>query len=193
MEGERRNFGLSKCTKDWVLEIDADERVPDALKKEIDKTIKNSKCDWHKIRVKNFLGKKIIEHGWGAYFGKGAYAGLFKRNKKKWGNQRVHPKISLSGFEGEILNNSLNHFYCKNISDLFIKLDSYSSARAIDLSSSENKETLIKNVRRIFSRFWKCFFLRKGYKEKEIGFTIALVAAIYPLISYLKYKNISND
>ena len=36
-------------------------------------------------------------------------------------------------------------------------------------------------------------FLRKGYKKKEIGFTIALVAAIYPLISYLKYKNIDND
>ena len=63
LEGERRNFGLSKCTKDWVLEIDADERVPDALKKEIDKTIKNSKCDWHKIMVKNFLGKKNLAQG----------------------------------------------------------------------------------------------------------------------------------
>ena len=193
LEGERRNFGLQKCTKDWILEIDADGRVPNVLKKEINKVIRHSNYDWHKIGVNNFLSDKIINHGWGAYFGKSAYAGLFRKNKKVWGNQRVHPEINLSGKEGKALQNKINHFYCKNIFDLFVKLDSYSTARAYDLANSNKEETLMRNVRRIFSRFWKCFFLRKGFKEREIGFTIAMVAAIYPLISYLKYKNTSND
>ena len=56
--------------------------------------------------------------------------------------------------------------------------------------NSNHNETLLRNIRRLFSRFWKCFFLRKGYKEKRIGFTIALVAAIYPLLSFLKYRKL---
>ena len=112
---------------------------------------------------------------------------------KIWGRQRVHPKITLTGRRGKSLENQLDHYYCKNISDLFKKLDSYSSARALDMKDNKNRETMIRNVRRIFSRFWKCYFLRKGYKEKDYGLIIAIVASLYPLISYLKYKMDLND
>ncbi len=192
IEGNRRNYGISKCSKDWILEIDADERVSIKLRNEVKKIIKSSAHDWHKIGVNNYLDNKVINYGWGAYFGKSAYAGLFKKGKKIWGNQSVHPEIKLLGKEGKRLKNKLDHFYCKNIEDLFVKLDSYSSARAFDLKKSKKKETLFRNIRRIFSRFWKCFVLRKGYKEREIGFIIAIVASIYPLISYLKKKDIKS-
>ena len=190
IEGDRRNYGIKKCKGPWVLEIDADERVSMELKKEIIETITRSSADWHQIQVKNYLGKRVVKYGWGAYFGKSAYAGLFKNKMKKWGNQRVHPKIDLFGVQGNTLVNKLDHFYCKNIADLFVKLNSYSNSRAIDLEKSNHNETLLRNIRRLFSRFWKCFFLRKGYKEKRIGFTIALVAAIYPLLSFLKYRKL---
>ena len=190
IEGDRRNYGIKKCKGPWVLEIDADERVSIKLKKEIIETITRSSADWHQIQVKNYLGKRVVKYGWGAYFGKSAYAGLFKNKMKKWGNQRVHPKIDLFGVQGNTLVNKLDHFYCKNIADLFVKLNSYSNSRAIDLEKSNHNETLLRNIRRLFSRFWKCFFLRKGYKEKRIGFTIALVAAIYPLLSFLKYRKL---
>jgi glycosyltransferase involved in cell wall biosynthesis len=193
IEGKRRNFGLRKCSKDWILEIDADERVSKKLKNEIKRTINSSNCDWHKINVNNFLGNKVVQYGWGAYFGKSSYAGLFRREKKIWSDERVHPKIRLIGKEGRTLKNKLDHYYCKNISDLFVKLDSYSNARAKDLADMKSNETMMKNVRRIFSRFWKCYVLRKGYMEKNIGFTIALVASIYPLLSYIKYKEKKND
>ena len=190
IEGDRRNYGIKKCKGPWVLEIDADERVSMELKKEIIETITRSSADWHQIQVKNYLGKRVVKYGWGAYFGKSAYAGLFKNKMKKWGNQRVHPKIDLFGLQGNTLVHKLDHFYCKNIADLFVKLNSYSNSRAIDLEKSNHNETLLRNIRRLFSRFWKCFFLRKGYKEKRIGFTIALVAAIYPLLSFLKYRKL---
>ena len=190
IEGDRRNYGIKKCKGPWVLEIDADERVSMELKKEIIETITRSSADWHQIQVKNYLGERIVKYGWGAYFGKSAYSGLFKNKMKKWGNQRVHPKIDLFGVQGNTLVNKLDHFYCKNIADLFVKLNSYSNSRAVDLKNSNHNETLLRNIRRLFSRFWKCFFLRKGYKEKRIGFTIALVAAIYPLLSFLKYRKL---
>ena len=188
IEGDRRNFGIKKCKSEWILEIDADERLPVDLCKEILNCIKTSNDDWHLINVNNFLGKKNIKYGWGAYIGKSSYAGLFKKEKKVWGMQRVHPKVSMFGKKGKTLKNKIDHYYCKSVSDLFKKLDSYSTARAKDLKDFPNNETLTKNLRRIFSRFWKSYFLRKGFKEKKIGFIIAIIASLFPLISYLKYK-----
>jgi glycosyltransferase involved in cell wall biosynthesis len=185
IEGDRRNFGLGKCKGKWIFEIDADERVSNNLQSEIIDVVKTSRFDWHPINVNNYLGDDVVKFGWGAYFGKSSYAGLFKKGIKIWGRQRVHPKITLTGRRGESLKNKLDHYYCKNISDLFKKLDSYSSAKALDMRENKIKETMFRNVRRIFSRFWKCYFLRKGYKEKKIGLIIAIVAS---LISYLKYK-----
>ena len=188
IEGERRNYGIKKCNGKWIFEIDADERVPKDLKKEIINVVKKSKNDWHQVDVKNFFGEKIIRFGWGCYIGKSSYVGLFRKKSKIWGMQRVHPKIFLKGKRGKKLEKKLIHFYCKSIYDLFEKLNSYSTARAKDLQDNVNDESFIRNFRRIFSRFWKCYILRKGYKEKEIGLAIAISAGLYPILSYLKYK-----
>jgi hypothetical protein len=68
------------------------------------------------------------------------------------------------------------------------RLDSYSTARAKDLRESGNIGSMTANVRRIFSRFFKCYVLRKGYREGGYGFLIALFAGLYPVLSYLKAK-----
>ena len=68
--------------------------------------------------MKNFLGKKEIVYGWGAYLENLLILDFLKENKKVWGNQRVHPKIKLVGKEGKKLKNKLHHFYCKSIFDL---------------------------------------------------------------------------
>ena len=188
IEGKRRNYGIKKCNGKWIFEIDADERVPRDLKKEIINIVKKSKKDWHQVDVKNFFGDKIIRFGWGCYIGKSSYVGLFRKKSKIWGMQRVHPKIFLKGKRGKKLEKKLIHFYCKSIYDLFEKLNSYSTAKAKDLQDNDNDESFIRNFRRIFSRFWKCYILRKGYKEKEIGLAIAISAGLYPILSYLKYK-----
>lgn len=187
LEGDRRNYGIKKCNNDWIMEIDADERASIELGNEIMRLIKKPFNDWYLIPVNNYIGNKIVKYGWGAYFGKSAYPGLFKKGTKIWGKNRVHPKILLSGKKGFILKNPILHYYCKDISDMIIKLDNYSTARSLDLFNEKNSESLLKNLRRIFSRFWKSYFLRKGYKEKNIGIMIALMAALYPLLSYIKY------
>ena len=187
IEGDRRNYGIKKCSYPWVFEIDADERVTKSLQKEIRRCIDDTIYDYFLIPVNNYIGKSLVKFGWGAYFGKSSYPGLFKKNNKFWGKQRVHPKLKLIGKKGFTFQNPIEHYYCKNISDMLIKLDKYSSSRALDLLEQENKETSMKNFRRLFSRFWKCFILRKGYKEKNIGLIIAIMASLYPLLSYAKY------
>ncbi len=188
LEGPRRNTGIEACTGDWVLEVDADERVPPALAVEIRETVAASDADWHSIPVDNYIGDTLVRYGWGAYFGKSAYVGLFRKGVKHWGAERVHPRLGLRGRRGAMLTNRLDHYVDRNISDMIRRLDSYTTAHAADLRDTGDIGRFGKNVRRIFSRFWKCYVLRKGYREGPYGFLIALMAGLYPLLSYLKAR-----
>jgi glycosyltransferase involved in cell wall biosynthesis len=187
-EGPRRHAGIDVCTGTWVLEVDADERVPGALVEEIRRVAEQSPASWHLIPVDNYIGDRLVRYGWGASFGKGAYAGLYRQGKKRWGDERVHPKVTLSGTQGPTLQNRLVHLVDRNISDMLRRLDRYSSARAQDLRDSGDIGSYRRNLRRIFSRFWKCYVARRGYREGPYGFLIALCAGLYPILSYLKAR-----
>ena len=66
------------------------------------------------------------------------------------------------------------------------RLDSYSTARAKDMRESSDYGSYPVYIRRIFSRFIKCYIGRKGYREGGYGILIALFAGLYPIISYIK-------
>ncbi len=188
-EGPRRNAGIAACRGQWIFEIDADERVPTALADEIVALIGSSSDDWHEILVDNYIGGKLVRWGWGASFGKAAYPGLFRNGVKKWGDQRVHPSLQWSGRKGPMLKHRLDHYVDRDLSGLIRKLDSYSTARAQDLrEAGETWGSTASNIRRFFSRFIKCYFFRKGYREGGYGLAIALLAGLYPLLSHLKAK-----
>ena len=189
LEGDRRNAGIKACSGDWVLEVDADEHVPPALAEEIRRTIQNTPFDWHEIPVDNYIGERRVRWGWGASYGKAAYPGLFKRGVKVWGNDRVHPSLIWTGKKGPMLTCRLDHYVDRNISDMIRRLDAYSTARAKDLRDrGETWGSFASNLRRMVSRFFKCYVRRKGYREGGYGFLVAVFASLYPMLSHLKAK-----
>jgi glycosyltransferase involved in cell wall biosynthesis len=187
-EGGRRNAGIAACRGEWILEVDADERVGPELAAEIGTIVAGSAADWHLIPVDNYVGDRLVRWGWGASFGRSAYAGLFRRGVKRWGDQRVHPAVTLSGVRGPTLDARLVHHVDRDISDMLRRLDRYTSLRAQDLRDSGEIGSFGHNLRRMVSRFWKCFIARRGYREGAWGFLIALCAGLYPILSYLKAR-----
>lgn len=188
-EGGRRNAGIAACTGAWILEADADEHVPPALAEEIRAVIATSRFDWHEILVDNYIGSRRVRHGWGASFGKAAYPGLFRRGVKHWGDERLHPALTWRGRKGPMLRQRLNHYVDRNISDMIRRLDSYSTARARDLRErGETWGSTLANLRRMVSRFFKCYVRRGGWREGGYGFLVATCAALYPMLSHLKAK-----
>ncbi|MBS7791575.1 glycosyltransferase family 2 protein [Roseococcus sp. SDR] len=189
LEGERRNAGIAACSGDWILEVDADERVPPELGAEIRAVIERSSAAFHRVRIDNYVGERLILHGWGGSFGTTLKPILFRRGAKHWRAQRVHPGLDWNGSEGGRLTaHGIRHELDRDISDMLRRLDRYSSAKAADLLAEGDIGTLGNNVRRFISRTFKCLIGRKGYKEGGWGLLIALCAGLFPLLSYLKAK-----
>ena len=187
LEGDRRNTGIAACSGDWILEVDADERVPAALAEEARRKIATATPGHFLVPFDNYVGGRLVRYGWGASWGVSAAPRLFSKGAKRWGNQRIHPSLELQG-EKRFLLTPMIHHVDRGLSDMIHRLDRYTTARARDLRDAGVPETLGKNVSRLFSRFWKCYVARKGYREGLWGVAIALFAALYPILSYLKAK-----
>lgn len=189
LEGPRRRAGIEACTHAWVLEIDADERVTPALQAEILQFLETPPYGYALVPIRNFIGGREIIHGWGAYNGVGAKPILFEKTAKDWGDQPVHPKIALRGTRTRFTE-GLIHYVDKDFADTLQRLNRYTSAHALDLVESGEIGTLGGNLRRMLTRFFKAYVQRKGYKEGATGLLLGIFAALYPLLSYLKAREI---
>lgn len=184
----RRVASLELCTGDWILELDADERVTPELAEEVRREIKGAEPGYFLIPFDNYVGERLVRHGWGGSWGVSANTRLFSRGAKTWsGTQRIHPPTQLSG-KRRWLKGRIIHYTDENIGDMIQRLDKYTRRRAQDMADNGTKEGFWRNFRRLFSRFWLSYVRRKGYKEGYYGFTIALLTAIWPMLAWLRYK-----
>jgi len=189
IEGDRRNAGIDVCTGDWILEVDADERVEPSLADEIRSVIKTSPHAWHQVPVANYVGDRLLRRGWAGSFGTTSVPRLFRRGAKRWERQRVHPALRWTGAEGpRVSGGALVHLVDRDISDMLRRLDRYSSARAADLLAQGDIGTLGGNVRRFFSRSWKSYVARSGWREGAWGVLLAFCTGAYPLLAHLKAR-----
>ncbi len=193
IEGVRRMAGIHACSSQWILEIDADERVSEALATEIRQVVNISTAQQHLIPIDNYIGKRLVKNGWGGSFGCRYKKVLFQEGFKFWGNQRVHPVVTYSGKQGERLENAIAHYVDKNLTETFARLNSYTTAKALDMVEAGRIGKQHSHIRRFFSRFWLCYVRRKGYKESYYGLVIALCAGLFPIISYWKAREILED
>ncbi len=187
IEGPRRHAGIDACAGTWIIEVDADERVSDALAAEIREAVVDARPGYFLIPFDNYVGDRLVRYGWGGSWGVMATARLFSPGAKHWGDQRIHPKVTLTG-ERRWLKSAMVHHVDRDISDMLLRLDRYTSARAADLRASGQIGSFANNLRRLFTRFFKCYVRRRGYREGYYGFLIALFAGLFPLISHLKAR-----
>lgn len=187
IEGERRNTGIEACTGDWILELDADERVTDALAREVRDHIARAPAGHYLIPVRNFVGGREVRYGWGAYIGVNATVRLFTKGNKRWGLQRVHPRLEMTGHKGQ-LENGLIHYVDRDLADMFERVNRYTTLAARDAVATGTVPGLWTSFRRIFSRGWKSYVQRKGYREGHYGLALAFLAGFYTMMIHLKAR-----
>lgn len=185
LEGPRRHAGIEACQHDWILEVDADERVSPELAEEIRRVIPKAPRGYFLIPYHNYIGNRLVRNGWGAYNGVAATVRLFQPGCKIWGAQAVHPAVTFSGTRGT-LTSPMVHLVDEDIADMFARLNRDTTKAAQDAVSNDKVPSLARSLRRIFSRFFKVYVGRKGYTEGIYGLALGLYAAVYPILIYIK-------
>ena len=186
IEGERRAVGIEACKGKWIVELDADERVSDPLKRELQHTLKDAPDGYFQTPIDNYVGGRLVKHGWAGSFGTTRTKKVFSKGSKVWGMDRVHPKLELKGQEMELFN-PIVHLVDDDIDDMIDRLQRYSTAMAKDMRDRhEPAPHPLKTFRKMLTRFYKSYLGRKGYKEGRMGFFLAIVTAMMPLMVHVK-------
>ena len=188
LEGPRRTAAVDAASGDWILEVDADEIITPALAAEVRALVDSTpEAEYFQVPIDNYVGDHLIRHGWGGSFGTTSVARLFRRGIKAWGLEHVHPTVRFHGREGAILRHGIVHHVDTDIGDMMRRLERYTALHAIDLSTRP-RGGVGSNLFRAVRRFYKCYVGRKGYREGDWGVLIALMAALYPLLSTLRAR-----
>ena len=192
LEGERRNLGIDTCKGDWILEVDADERVTPDLQREIRDHIATASPGVYGVPVRNFIGPREVVYGWGAYIGVNSSNRLFTRNEKRWGLERVHPSYRQSGAAGR-LKHGLIHLVDRDLAETFARLNRYTTLAAQDAVAHDRDPSLFTAIRHILSRSWKVYIQRKGYREGFYGIALAACAGLYTLQIHVKCREMRDN
>jgi glycosyltransferase involved in cell wall biosynthesis len=182
--GKQKNSAVDLAHFDWILSIDADERVTPELKEEIKALLNDdSPFPGYFISRKSYFGKRLILHcGWFPDFS----IRIFDRRKGRFNEAGVHESVQLNGKPG-YLNHSLIHFTYKNISDFLVRMNQYSTLAAKDLFKDKRNWAVIKMILHPPATFLRMYILKQGFKE---GFPGIILSGLYAFYTFVKYSKL---
>lgn len=188
-EGEHRNWAYEKAGNEWILSLDADERVTEELAAEIQETVKTDNYDVYNIWFNSYFGKKLIKYG---DYGVASRARLFRKGFFYYKEGSVHPEAVVKGRRA-VLKGRIDHFGYKDISDYIVSFNRYTTRAAFDKLQKCERFNWFTVCRRSLHRAWKSYFYKKGYKDGFIGGVFAVFAGLHIFISYAKYKEMMKE
>ena len=169
--GPQKNRALDLATGEWVLSLDADERLTPALRSEILTAIHHSAhVDCFAIpRLSWYCGRFIRHSGWSPDY----VNRLFKRGTARFSDDLVHERLIPNGQVAR-LENPLLHFSFMNYSQVLQKLDRYSTASAEQAFAKGKKSSPLKAVLHGIWAFTRTYFIRLGFLDGPQGFALAI-------------------
>ena len=187
--GPQKNRALNLATQDWVLSIDADERVTPELKQEILTAIASpNAADCYAIPRSSWYCGRFMKHsGWYPDY----VDRLFKRGSAKFSDHLVHERLLPTGSSGK-LNNHFLHYSYRDFSQVLKKVDVYSSAAAQQAFKQGKKGGLGEALVHGFWAFFRTYVLRRGFLDGKHGLALAISNAATSYYKYLKLWQLHN-
>ena len=181
--GPQKNRALALATQDWILSIDADERVTPELKNEILAAIESSfPSNCYAIpRLSWYCGRFIKHSGWHPDY----VDRLFKRGTAKFSDHLVHERLLPTGHVGKLKNHFL-HYSFNNFSQVLQKIDTYSTASAKQAFEKGKKSSVSKAIGHALWAFFRTYFFRLGFLDGQQGLALAISNAEGTYYRYIK-------
>ena len=184
----QKNIAAGLAANDWILSLDADESLSEALEAEI-WHIKKSGAQYQGYtmpRLAQYLGRWILHSGWHP----DRKVRLFDRRKARWVGEFVHESVKVDGPVGHLESNLL-HFTCSSLSEHLRTMDSYTTLAAQEMVTHGQS---LGFGRLLFDPPWTIFrtyVLKRGFLDGIEGLTIAYMAGLYNFVKYAKARSMS--
>jgi len=181
---KQKNCALQYATHEWVLCLDADERVSPVLKEEIERHLST---EWDAVdgyyfpRHSYYLGRWIDHGGWYPDY----KLRLFKKSKGYWGGEDPHDKVCLAG-RVDYLRGELLHFVYRDVSHQLQTVDSFSTITATALDRQGERFTIFNLLYRPAIKFVETYLVKRGFMDGLPGFIISAISSFYVFLRYAK-------
>lgn len=178
----QKNWIIPQAKHDWVMIVDADERITPELRAEIEAALESPEHDGYRIRrLNHFLGRPIRHCGWN----RDTVLRVFRKSVARYQDRHVHADIegckSVGMFRGQ-----LEHHTCNDLERYMVKHDRYTSWAARDRAKRTVKVRWYHLTIRPAWRFFKQYILRLGVLDGKAGLMICWLSAHSVFMKYAK-------
>lgn len=180
--GAQKNYALSLASGDWVLSIDADERVSPELAVAITAAIATGVADGYEIpRLSTFCGREMRHSGWRPDY----VLRLFRRGGARFSDDLVHERVICKGKVARLAE-PLHHHPVHRLEDAIARMDSYSTASARMIVERGRRVSFHSGITHGLFSFFRAYVLRKGFLDGREGFLLAVANAEGSYYRYMK-------
>ncbi len=183
IEGRHRNWANAQARYEWVLSLDADERVTPELAQEIAGLLRDgAPYETYAIPRRNYLGTRWIRHG-GWY--PSAQLKLFKKSVFRWEEASVHPR-AISDRACGTLQHDLLHYTYRDLRDFVDKMNRHTTLEAQKWIAGGRRVSLGKASWRAVDRFIRAYLTKQGRRDGQLGFILAAMGGMYQWLAWIK-------
>ena len=180
----QKNFAADQASNEWVLSMDADERVTPALAEEIRALLsKEPEARGYRIkRVSRYLGEWIRTTDWFPDY----QLRLYDRRAGRWNGLRIHESFRLAqGAPGQ-LRQELEHYAYRDISHHVQKIDAYTTLIADEWMDRGRRTTAIQVAVHPIFAFVRNYVLRAGFRQGTTGLVVSVLNSYYVFLKFAK-------
>jgi len=186
-----KNWAIPQSRHEWVLVVDADERVTPELAREIRQVLQSPPADkdgYWIDRANHYLGYRIRHCGWNS----DAVIRLFRRDKSQYEQRWVHAEVDLSEERLGTLKHPFLHYATWDSDQYLYKLNRYAGWGALNMRDRSRRPSMLAMATRAPLRFLQLYFLRLGFLDGIPGFQICMHTAYYAFLKQAKLWELHN-
>jgi len=180
---DQKNYVVAQASHDWIISLDADERIGPQLAREIEQLRRAGfqHAGYRMPRVAFFMGRWIRHGDWYPDY----QLRLFDRRRGRWSGGCVHESVEVEGTPG-FLQGEIQHYTYRSLSDYLRRLETYSTLAAQDYRQRGKKASLPKLVGNPCMTFLKAYLLKRGFLDGAPGLMVAVMGAASVFFKYAK-------
>ncbi|MBA3886299.1 MAG: glycosyltransferase family 2 protein [Acidobacteria bacterium] len=180
---DQKNYAADSASHDWILSIDADERVSPELAREIQALLRQEpEARGYRIpRVTWYLGRWIRSTDWYPDY----QLRLYDRRAGRWNGRPVHESVVLTAPPGR-LQHDLQHFAYRDISHHLATIDRYTTLAAEQAHAEGRRTSAVAAVVHATFAFLRNYILRKGFSQGAVGLVISVLNSYYVFLKFAK-------